>query len=364
MPTDRICNWWFDHRAAWRAPAALILLAGTLALIVVGFTTMPEPQPALFPGNGDVALYRRITDRLHNGQPYYEAAVEEHRTTGYPLRPFLTVRPPLLADILAMLPGDGGRRLALLTLAAATFAAWAFRLSRRGLHPVRYCAALLLLAVGIAPAFLAEAEPVHEVWAGLLIALSLVLRRQEAWFASVVIATLAALLRELAAPYLLVMAAVALAEQQRKEAAAWFAGFAIFTAALMLHAATVNGLVTPADRLSASWVRFGGWPFVMQASEWALLGPLFPRWLVPALVPLALFGFTAWRGALGRRLALTVGGYVVGFLCFGRADNSYWGLMIAPLLPLGLLATWPALRRCLGDLRAGRRSRPAAGLAA
>jgi hypothetical protein len=351
MRADGIRNWWIDHRATWRAPTALALLALTLALIVVGLATMAEPQPALFPGNGDVALYRRITDRVHNGQPYYEAAIAEHRATGYPLRPFLTVRPPLLARSLALLPGDGSRRLALATLAAITFAAWVVRLSRRGLRPPGYAAALMLLAVGIAPAFLAEAEPVHEVWAGLLIALSLALRRRDAWYASLAIAMLAALLRELAAPYFLVMAALALAENQRKEAAAWVAGFAVFATALALHATTVNGLVTVSDRLSASWVRFGGWPFVLQASEWALLGPLAPRWLVPVLVPLALFGLTAWRGALGHRLALTVLGYVIGFLCFGRADNSYWGLMIAPLLPLGLLATWPALRRCLGDLR-------------
>lgn len=355
-----IRSWWFDRRAVWRAPAALALLAVTLAMIIVGFATMPEPQPALFPGHGDVALYRRITDRVLNGQSYYDAAIAEHRATGYPLRPFLTVRPPLLAHILALLPGDGARRLALMTLAAVTFAAWAFRLSRRELHPARYGLALTLLAVGIAPAFLGEAAPVHEVWAGLLVALALALRRRDAWLASVAVATLAALLRELAAPFLLVMALAALMDNQRKEATAWLGGFAVFAAALVLHATTVNGLVTPTDRLSASWVRFGGWPFVLQASEWALLGPLSPRWLIPVLVPLALFGLTAWRGALGGRLAFTIGGYVVGFLCFGRADNSYWGLMIAPLLPLGLVAIWPALRRCLGDLRAGVRSEPAA----
>lgn len=341
----------FDIRGRWRATAALALVATTLALVIVGFFTMPEPQPALFPGNGDTALYRRIIERVHHGQPYEEAAVTENRVTGYPLRPFLTVRPPLLAWALAFLPDDGARRLALVMLGALTFAACALRLSRERLAPASYGAALVLLAAGFAPAFLAGAEPLHEVWAGLLIALSLAVWRPQTWIVSVAIGTLAALLRELAAPYLLVMAALSFAEHRRREAAAWIAGFALFAAALALHAANVDALVTPTDRLSASWVRFGGWPFVLQASEWALLGPLAPRWAIPLLVPLALLGFTAWHGPLGRRLALTVGGYVVGFLCFGRPDNSYWGLIIAPLLPLGLLGTWPALRRGVDQLR-------------
>lgn len=342
---------WIDHRGRWGTAAALGLVAATLALIVVGFFTMPEPQPALFPGNGDVALYRRIVDRVRHGQSYEQAAVAENRVTGYPLRPFLTVRPPLLARALALLPDDGARRLALAMLAALTFAAWAVRLSGENLTAVGYGAALVLLAVGIAPACFTEAEPVHEVWAGLLIALSLAVWRPHAWLVSVAIGTLAALLRELAAPYLLVMAALALAGHRRREATAWIAGFAVFAAALAVHAVNVDALVTPTDRLSASWVRFGGWRFVLQASEWALLGPLAPRWVIPLLVPLALLGFTAWRGTLGHRLALTVGGYVVGFLCFGRPDNSYWGLMIAPLLPLGLVAIGPALRRGLDQLR-------------
>jgi hypothetical protein len=58
---------------------------------------------------------------------------------------------------------------------------------------------------------------------------------------------------------------------------------------------------------------------------------------------------------------LVVFGYVAAFIFVGRDNNSYWGLMIAPLWPLGLVTAWPALVQCVADLRAlssQRDSRP------
>jgi len=40
-----------------------------------------------------------------------------------------------------------------------------------------------------------------------------------------------------------------------------------------------------------------------------------------------------------------VTGYMVTFAIAGRADNWYWGLLIAPLLPLGLIARQPTQNR-------------------
>lgn len=53
--------------------------------------------------------------------------------------------------------------------------------------------------------------------------------------------------------------------------------------------------------------------------------------------PLALLGLGAWRDPLGKRVALVVFGYIAAFLVVGRPENSYWGLLIAPIWPLGLL---------------------------
>jgi len=42
--------------------------------------------------------------------------------------------------------------------------------------------------------------------------------------------------------------------------------------------------------------------------------------------------------------------YLGAWLFIGRRDNDYWGLMIAPLLPLGLLQLPEALRRARGAM--------------
>jgi hypothetical protein len=62
-----------------------------------------------------------------------------------------------------------------------------------------------------------------------------------------------------------------------------------------------------------------------------------------------LLGLAGWSGAVGSRVGLTVGMYVAAFLFAGRPIHAYWGLMYAPLLPLGLV--WAP--RALGDLIRG-----------
>ena len=63
-------------------------------------------------------------------------------------------------------------------------------------------------------------------------------------------------------------------------------------------------------------------------------------------------GLAGWRGELGNRVALTVTAYVLLFMVAGRSDNTYWGLLYAPLLPFGWVMApaafhdlWNAARR-------------------
>ena len=246
---------------------------------------------------------------------------------------------------LAALPDVVTARIVLAVLALVTFAAWAWCFRALRGEPLRFTALLLLLSTGIVPALAPVAYPLHEVWAGLLIALSLALRRPDRWLLSVAIATAAALLRELAAPYLVAMAALALKDGCRREALGWLAGLLVFALALGAHAVAVGAVVTAADPTSPSWLSLGGLGFVLQTAGWNLLLSAGPDWLGAVLLPLALLGLATRRDALGQRLALTVFGYTLAFLVVGRANNSYWGLMIAPLWPLGLFFAGPAMLR-------------------
>lgn len=337
------------HLVTLRAVSAFARLGIVIGLIVFGLShnASPLPRPAADQIT-DVKLYERIVVDMRGGQSYYAATAHEHRTHGYPLRPFVTVRLPTLAWMLTLLPGEIAQRAMLLLLALATVAAWAWRLAAAGTPPGRYAAALIALVIGVSFALAPTGPLLHEIWAALLIALSMALRRPNAWLAAVAAGTAAALLRELAAPYLLVMALMAAWERNYREAGAWCAGLAVFAGALTLHALQVNALAAPTDLGSPGWLALGGWRFVLQTAYW--LPDMFGiGWSVAILLPLALLGLTA--RPLDWRLSLTVGGYMAGFLFIGRHDTSYWGLMITPLWPLGLAWTWPAIVECLGDIR-------------
>ncbi len=342
-----------DRWAMLRSFAALAILTIIIGLITIGLSSHAN---SLAPhGHSDLALYKSIIQDVRSGESYYSAALRELRTYDYPLRPFVAVRPPAHALLMATLPDETMRRLALACLAIITTTAWAWHLARLQTPPVRYVLALVILGAGTTVAFVPNLYPFHEAWAGFLIALSMALRRPNAWLLSVLVGTSAALVRELAAPYLLVMVGMALKEGDRKEVCAWIAGILVFAIALAIHAVTVNMMVTTADLVSPSWLQFAGWHFVLQtASSWNLLLQVQPAspWIGAVLVPIALLGLTASGGPLGHRLALTVFGYTLAFLCVGRPDNYYWGLIIAPLWPLGLVTAWAALVRCMTDVRA------------
>ncbi|MGZ3313713.1 MAG: hypothetical protein ACXU8Q_06070, partial [Caulobacteraceae bacterium] len=103
--------------------------------------------------------------------------------------------------------------------------------------------------------------------------------------------------------------------------------------ALLAHAMIVLRHTLPTDP-GMAWVRLGGWRFLLAANRWNAIVALTP-WLAALLPPAALAGALAWAWPIGRRLGFILLGYAAGFLVVGRPEDTYWGLMIAPLLPLG-----------------------------
>ena len=61
---------------------------------------------------------------------------------------------------------------------------------------------------------------------------------------------------------------------------------------------------------------------------------------------LSLLGWTGWRSGTAARTTLLLAMYAGAFAFLGRVDNFYWGFLIAPLVPLGLLFA----PRALADL--------------
>ena len=335
-----------------RGWSALIRLALVLILVATGLTLWASPSETnLAPDTGDVALYQSVVRDMQGGQDYYTAAVSEARERGYPLHPSLTVRLPALAWVLSALGGDLMQRLAVSALALLAAGAWIFRFAKAGVSPLQFGLAASVCLIGQAAAFVQGGAWLHEVWAGALIALSLALRTEKRWALAVIVGLCAALFRELAVGYLIVMAIVALLEGRRNETIAWSASIGIFALALAAHAARVSELVLPTDGASPGWLALEGWSFVLSGAYWSW-SLLKLGWLTVLMLPLALLGLTARPVDL--RLTLIVFGYVGAFLFLGRADTSYWGFIYAPLWPIGLLTLMPALTQCRDDLQALR----------
>ena len=314
---------------AW---ATLVLLL----LTVVAGMTLAEPVAAPRAGRvqHDADLYRAIDARVAAGEDYYRAAAHEQRARGYPLKPFVTMRPPLLAQVSGWLGADRVGLLLRLTVLAA-LAVTIFRL-RTAISDTRERIAAMTLA-GFALLTVAQPELAvwHEVWAAVLATGALALRTERRWLATIVVATLAALLRELAAPLIVAMAAAAGIDRQRNEALGWLAGIGLFTVMLAVHAAHVAAVVLPGDGASQGWSG-GGWPVALTMLHQTSLFAVLPRSAAAVMIPLSLLGWASRTGAFERRAALWLLGMTAFFCIAGRPDNLYWGMMVAPLLPVGL----------------------------
>jgi hypothetical protein len=332
------------HRFAHLSPrAALGILLAAASLILLGVWASPTALPteraaAQKLHEGDLSLYQAVVANMRQGAPYEAAAVAGHRARGYPLHPFFVVRPPFLADFLTLLPEGPAAAMVLAVLAALGVLGWCFRLLEFKLSLIEQAFMFMALASGSIPALIGGGFVMfHEVWAGQLMLLSLLCRTERRFAASAILGLMAALVRELAMPYLLVMALQAFWERRWREGAAFALALALGAIALAGHAYSLHGLIAADDIASSGWLALGGWRFVLSAAQWNLFAVGGGPWVSILLVPLSLLGAAAMGGPAGIRLLLLLGGYTLGFTIAGRPDNYYWGLLTAPLAGLGLV---------------------------
>lgn len=302
----------------------------------------PQTAPVTRQRDTDLALYAAIAERVGAGEDYYAVAAEEQRARGYPLRPGVAVRLPTLALITGAI-GEWALLPLAVILLGGTLVAWHYRLrdvpGTQG--QLRYI--LLLVVLGTTMSIKPQYLVLHEVWAGLLIALSLGLYRPGKWGWALLAAALALAIRELALPYVLLMGALALAGGRRGEAAAWGALVIAFGALMALHLGFVGDVTSDADPASPGWLSLlglSGW-----TSKIVLTSPLYllPAWIAAPLAMLPLIGWAGWRSDFGLTGLLLCVGYGIMFMITGRYENFYWALLIMPLWFVGLAFTPRAL---------------------
>lgn len=328
------------------AMAAALLLASLTSLWAAvpppnSSDTAPAAQQA--DDQRDVVLYTSIVEALRHGESYYDAAAHALRAGDYPLRPFFTFRLPTLAMVQSHLPEFAIIGL-LFILVATTALAWGLRLGQALTNWRATVIAMALLAGGLMAFVQADLWPFHEIWAGLLIALSLALRRPGRFAEAVAIGLIAALVRETAGLYLIVMTILAWRDGQRREAFAWIGAGLCLGLALAAHAYGVSRVTHPLDPASQGWSGMLGFGFFINSLRAGTALAILPGAVGALFAALALFGWTAWRDPLATRVAATLAAYALLLGIFSRPDTFYWVLMIAPLSLVGLVFVPDALR--------------------
>ena len=337
---------------------ALLLLATLLALASPGPPPASHDPAARAADQADVVLYETIVTGIRGGGDYYSVAADALRQGDYPMRPFVTFRLPTLAVVQATLPRPA--LLALLyALVAGTMLAWGLRLREAFVRLPPLLIALALLAGGMMAFAQADLAAFHEIWAGLLIALSLAVRRSghegQDWVAAVALGLIAMLVRETAGLYVGIMAVLAFAEGNRRESYAWGLTLVVFAGVVALHAHAVAEVVRPTDPASPGWAGMLGFGFFVRTMHLSTALDLAPLWLAAPLIGLALFGWGAWNSPLAIRALTVFAGYAALLGLFGRADTFYWGLMIAPAFLVGLAFVPDGLRDLVAAARTPRR---------
>jgi hypothetical protein len=343
----------WDRFAHWSALPARLLLLALLAILAAsalvpiearkdgvrtqGFVEnlTADEAASTKQRDSDLALYDKAIARIQRGEHYYDFIVEEQRAARYPIRPGLAVRLPTLAYIDAWL-GEGGQIAAAIALLIAVLLVWWRRLGEEPGGPDNRTMAMALLFVGASLGLNRYFFTLHELWAGMLLALSFGLHRPGRWVASLLVAALALAIREHALPFVMLMAAFAFWRRDWKEGAAWTALAALFLALLWVHLGIVAAQTLPGDEPSKSWLALrglSGWlSNVVLSSNLRLL----PHWIAGPLAVAMVFGWAGWRSPAGSFGTLLFLGYVLAFMIAGRADNYYWGAVIAPPMFIGL----------------------------
>ncbi len=327
-----------SDRAARRGRRRRFLVAFALATVyVLAWQMTPirdisDEHPAT--GTTDMSFYKDVVRDIRNGGTYYELLGSALRAHNYPVRSIFNWRQPWLLEGLASVP-DWCGRLVLALLAGATIVN-ATRFLRREMFGSLFVINAALPAVAAQSVFFAE------IWAGLLIALSVMAYARGRLTEGVLWGVAALFVRELAAPYCILATLIAVREKRWREVAAWSAGGAIYGVLFAVHAWRVLQNIRPEDAAHPnSWVFFGGLPFLFQIWRTNGLFMLLPRPAFAFVVVAIVVSWWSSKLPMHARGAVVL--YSICFLAVGLPFNTYWGFVLAPLMGIWLSYAYDGL---------------------
>lgn len=312
-------------------PLQACLLAALLAMFSLwcGVQSFAPPPDVAVASEGytDIQLYQDIAARVHDGTPYHKAARDLQYLHEYPTQPFVTIRLPTLAVMAASL---GWKLLQVLLLGVLLLAVirW-YRIAAPRSQGEAIGAALMVL-VGGAMVTQTGLIAMHDFWAGVLTCAAMTFRGTQRWGLAIALAGAAILIRELALPFAFLALAFALFGKRRNEAIGWTALIGVFAVVMFFHAQAVHAVVLPTDKHSAPWTGLLGVTGVLRdLTDTSVLGMLPPP-LAYALIPLALFGWSAAPRGFALFGLLYSLGIAAMIALFSRPDNFYWACLLQP----------------------------------
>jgi hypothetical protein len=323
-----------------RRTARLILIGVLLAVVVcVSISLSPLQSSNLNPDMdrpGDVDLYHAVVERVHAGEGYYETLGDELRTRGYPTASVFNWRTPLPLWLIAKLPHPLIGKGILCALALAVLLGSFELIGREGGTPRAQICGMALVGA-LMPVMLNNLYVMPGLWAGVLVALSLVTLGLGYRRTGIALGMCAWLARDLAGLYCVALLAYAIWNRRWKEAIAWAACVAIYAAYFSFHTTQFLAMTGATEAAHPeSWLQFGGLAFVISTAQMNAFLLVLPQWVSAIYLPLCLLGLASWNSPAGRRITLVVVAYLAAFMCVGQMFNQYWGSLFAPALCFGI----------------------------
>lgn len=297
----------------------------------------------------DAYLYITTLQRMRQGMSFYDAYRATHlEWNGVPPAEVWGFRQPLLYWFWMLVPGGGwGLIAAFLTMVTAAVMA-AYVIGTSVVRPPLALPGLAALTAQFLQTATGRSSLVYaESWAVCLVLVSIaayVLSRRSdkraPWLVlAVACATVAALFRELTAPLLVGgLAAAVLCSHDRREAAAWGAGLAVFATAYIAHAVRVSGVLTHGRNSLAT----AGLANVVSGLRWSQNSIGATAWFPLALsivgiIAIALYPARPekWMMGIYATALMTSWFFVTNNArspLTGESGFNYWGETVVPVL--------------------------------
>jgi len=305
--------------------AVLRLIGLALLGVFVVLATESQTAPRVATDWSDVRTYREMVGRLRAGEPYHVVIGDELRRRGYSTREIFHWRTPLLMTTLAAIPDRASHDL-LILLGIALIVMTDFTLRKHGLS-IRVTAVVMQIGAALIVAT-PVAVVLGEVWAGLLIGLSVCAALRQRPLLATSLGMLALFVRELAAPYAVVSALIAVFRRRWAEVRLWGIGAIGYAAYYGWHVIQIRAHQLPGDRSAPGWLALGGVAFLssaLRAQAWTNAAPI---WLIS--IVLVLIVASILDAASPTVLRATSAAYLGLFLVAGKPFDWYWGFLAWP----------------------------------